>query len=207
MSLPLILLVGAGGHARSCIDVIEQEGRYAIAGLIGMAQEVGETVLGYPVLGEDAGLPALRSRYPNALVTLGQIETPEPRIRLFASLEQLGFNLPTIVSPKSHVSRHATVAAGSIVMHGAIINAGALVGRNCILNSQSLIEHDTVIEDHCHISTGALVNGGVTVGAGCFIGSGSVLREGIQLGERCLVGMGLSVRKSHASQSRITQKT
>jgi sugar O-acyltransferase (sialic acid O-acetyltransferase NeuD family) len=205
MSLPLILLVGAGGHARACIDVIELEGRYAIAGLIGMPQEVGETVLGYPVLGEDAELPALRSRFPNALVTLGQIETPEPRIRLFGLLEQLDFNLPTIVSPNSHVSRHTTVAAGSIVMHGAILNAGARVGRNCILNSQSLIEHDAVIEDHCHISTGALVNGGVTVGAGCFIGSGSVLREGIQLGERCLVGMGLSVRKSHASQSRITR--
>jgi sugar O-acyltransferase (sialic acid O-acetyltransferase NeuD family) len=205
MSLPLILLVGAGGHASACIDVIEQEGRYAIAGLIGMAQEVGETVLGFPVLGEDADLPALRSRYPNALVTLGQIETPQPRIRLFATLEQLGFNLPAIISPNSHVSRHATVAAGSIVMHGAIINAGARVGRNCILNSQSLIEHDAVIEDHCHISTGALVNGGVRVGQGSFVGSGSVLREGIVLGEDCLVGMGLAVRKSQPAQSRIIQ--
>ena len=29
MSKLPILLIGAGGHARACIDVIEQEGRFA----------------------------------------------------------------------------------------------------------------------------------------------------------------------------------
>jgi len=203
MNQPAILLVGAGGHTRACIEVIEQEGRYAIAGLVGMPVEVGETVLGYPVLGGDAELPALRERCSNALITLGQIQSPEARIRLFSLLERLCFSLPVVVSPRGHVSRHASLGPGSIVMHGAIVNACARVGRNCILNSRALVEHDAVIEDHCHISTGALVNGGARVGAGSFVGSGSVLREGIALGERSLVGMGLVVRKSHPAQSRI----
>jgi UDP-3-O-[3-hydroxymyristoyl] glucosamine N-acyltransferase len=34
------------------------------------------------------------------------------------------------------------------------------VGRNCIINTKALVEHDAIIEDHCHISTGAIVNGG-----------------------------------------------
>jgi sugar O-acyltransferase (sialic acid O-acetyltransferase NeuD family) len=205
MSQPAILLVGAGGHARACIDVIEQEGRYAIAGLVGMPDEVGEIVLGYPVLGGDDDLPYLRERCPNALVTLGQILSPEPRIKLYSLLERLGFALPIVVSPMGHVSRHASLGPGCIVMHGAIVNAGARVGRNCILNSRALVEHDAVIDDHCHISTGVLVNGGAQVGAGSFVGSGSVLKEGITLGERCMVGMGLAVRKSHPAQSRIIQ--
>lgn len=29
-----ILLIGAGGHCPSCIDVIEQEGRFSIAGVV-----------------------------------------------------------------------------------------------------------------------------------------------------------------------------
>ncbi|KFB70902.1 MAG: putative acetyltransferase EpsM [Candidatus Accumulibacter phosphatis] len=198
-----ILLVGAGGHARACIDVIEKEGRYAIAGLVGTPDEVGGVVLGYPILGGDAELPALRERCPNALITLGQIQSPEPRIRLFALLERLGFTLPAVVSPRGHVSCHASLGPGSIVMHGAIVNACARVGCNCILNSRALVEHDAVIEDHCHISTGVLVNGGARVGAGSFVGSGSVLREGVALGERCLVGMGLAVRKNYPAQSRI----
>ena len=205
MTQPFILLVGAGGHARACIDVIEQEGRFAILGLVGMPDEVGQTVLGYPVLGGDADLPSLRERCPNALVTLGQIKSPDPRIRLYSLLERLDFALPAVVSPLGYVSRHALLGSGSIVMHGALVNAGARVGCNCILNSRALIEHDAVIEDHCHISTGVLVNGGARVGAGSFVGSGSVLKEGIALGERCLAGMGLSVRTSHSAQSRIIQ--
>ena len=34
-----LLLIGAGGHCRSCIDVIEQEGRFRIAGVV---DKVGE---------------------------------------------------------------------------------------------------------------------------------------------------------------------
>ena len=88
MTQESILLVGAGGHARACIDVIEQEGRFTVVGLVGLPNEVGSRVLGYPVLGTDADLPALLGDYPHALVTVGQIKTPEPRIRLFDLLQQ-----------------------------------------------------------------------------------------------------------------------
>lgn len=190
MSRPSILLVGAGGHARACIDVIEQEGRFAIIGAVGQAHEVGGSLLGYPVIGTDADLPTLLRETACALVTVGQIKTPEPRIRLFEILERSGCDLPVIVSPRAHVSSHATVGAGSIVMHGAVVNAGATVGRNCIVNSQSLIEHDTTIGDHCHVSTAAAINSGVRVGAGSFIGSGSCVRQELTIGERCVIGMG-----------------
>ena len=185
-----ILLVGAGGHARACIDVVEQEGRFAVAGLVGHREEMGAKVLGYPVLGTDTDLPALLRDYPNALVAVGQIKTPEPRIRLFDRLQEIGCRLPAIVSPRAYVSPHAVLGAGTIVMHGAVVNAGASIGRNCILNSQSLVEHDAVIADHCHISTAAAVNSGVNVGVGTFLGSNSSVRQCLAIGERCLIGMG-----------------
>ena len=200
-----LLLVGAGGHAHACIDVIEQAGGYAITGVVGCPKEVGQNVLGYPVIGSDPGLAALKAACPNALVTVGQIKSPDLRIRLFDLLVGLGFNLPIIVSPLAHVSRHASLGAGSIVMHGAIINAGARIGNNCIINSQALVEHDVRIAEHCHISTGTRVNGGAVVGTGSFIGSGSILREGIQLGERCVVGMGLAVRNNQPAHTWILQ--
>jgi sugar O-acyltransferase (sialic acid O-acetyltransferase NeuD family) len=188
-----ILLVGAGGHARACIDVIEQEGRFTVAGLVGLPNEVGSRILGYPVLGTDADLPVLLGDYAHALVTVGQIKTPQPRIRLFDLLEQNGNSLPAIVSPRAYVSPHASLGLGTIVMHGAVVNAGAVVGRNCIINSQSLVEHDVVIADHCHIATAAAINSGVRIGAGTFIGSNSSVRQCIHIGEQCLIGMGQRV--------------
>ncbi|MFZ3218898.1 MAG: acetyltransferase [Rhodoferax sp.] len=193
MSREAILLLGAGGHARSCIDVIEQEGRFNVGGLVGLPQEVGSRVLGYPVLGADSDLPGLLPRFSQVLIALGQIKTPEARMRIFALLEERGCNLPVIVSPRSHVSRHAQVGAGTIVMHGAIVNAGASIGRNCIINSLALVEHDAVVGDHCHIATAAVVNGDVSIGAGSFIGSNVCIRQGSRFGERCVIGMGQQV--------------
>ncbi len=198
MSLP-ILLLGAGGHARACIDVIEAQARFAVSGLVGLPQECGTRVLGYPVLGTDADIPELLTGRAHALVSMGQIKTPEPRVRLFGLVKQYGSVPPAIVSAHAYVSRHAVVGAGTIVMHGAVVNAGAIVGENCILNSQSLIEHDVFIEDHCHISTGAAINSGVRVGAGSFVGSGASVRQGLRLGERCLVGLGQRVLKDLAA--------
>lgn len=193
MSKKPLLLVGAGGHARSCIDVIERHGEFMIAGLVGVVAEVGTRVLGYPVLGTDANLESLRSHADHALLAVGQIKSPDVRIALFEALAAGGWSLPAIVSPLAHVSRHAQVGDGTIVMHGAIVNAAATVGRNCILNSLSLVEHDVDIADHCHVATAATVNSGVWVGQGTFIGSNSSLRQGITIGERCVVGMGQHV--------------
>lgn len=193
MSLPDIILVGGGGHCRACIDVIEQEGRYRIAGIVDLPGKIGETLLGYPVIGSDADLPQLLQAYKNALITLGQIKSPERRRALFDLLKGLEAHLPAIVSPRAYVSRHAQVDDGSIVMHGALVNAGARVGRNCIINTFCLLEHDTIIGDHCHISTAAIINGGTAVAQGTFIGSNTVTREAIEIGQNCIVGGGVTV--------------
>jgi sugar O-acyltransferase (sialic acid O-acetyltransferase NeuD family) len=184
-----ILLLGAGGHARACIDVIELEARFVVSALIGLPHEVGTAVLGYPVVGSDMDVPKWLSDCSYGLVSMGQIKTPEPRIRLFDILERSGFRLPTIVSPRAYVSRHASLGAGTIVLHGAVINAGAVIGRNCIINSQALVEHDAQIADHCHISTATAINSGARVGSGTFIGSGSSVRQGAVIGDRCVIGM------------------
>lgn len=193
-----LLLIGAGGHARACIDVIEQEGRFTVAGLVGLAEEVGSRVLGYPVLGTDLDLPDLLAAHGYALVTLGQIKTPKHRHRLFERVLESACELPIIVSPRAYVSPHARLGAGTIVMHGAVVNSAVVVGRNCIINSQSLVEHDVVIADHCHIATSAAVNSGVRIGSGVFVGSTTCVRQGVTIGDGCVIGMGQRVLKDCA---------
>ena len=202
MIKPQLILIGAGGHARSCIDVIEHQGKYQIAGLIGMPDEVDKCHFDYSVINSDGSLPQLAKRYQYALITVGQIRSPDARIRLYNRLVELGFKLPIVVAPSAHVSRHATIGEGSIVMHGAIVNAGAKIGSNCIINTRAVIEHDARVFDHCHISTGAIVNGEANICIGSFIGSGSVVKEGVTIGQRSVVGMGLAVRHNQAENVR-----
>lgn len=202
MSKPNIILIGAGGHAQACIDVIEQQGQYEIAGLVGAQHELNAQSLGYSVIGTDDNLAALARQYQNVLIAIGQIKSAGTRIRLYQRVVELGFNLPSIISSTAYVSPHAHIGAGSIVMHGAIVNAGAYVGENCIINSRALIEHHAVVKNHCHISTGVILNGDVKVSQECFVGSGSVVKQGVSIGKGCIVGMGLFLRHDLADGAR-----
>ncbi|TGL98088.1 acetyltransferase [Leptospira barantonii] len=188
-----IILIGAGGHTRSCIDVIESEGKYSIVGLIGSEQELGTEILGYKVIGTDRDLEKLHKDCGSAIVTVGHIKNSEPRIRIFRRLKEIGFELPVIVSPIAHVSKHSKIGNGCIIMHHTIVNSNVEIGDNCIINSKVLLEHDVKIGNHCHISTGAILNGEVSVGDASFIGSGSVVRETISIGANSLVAMGSRV--------------
>lgn len=192
MSEPL-LLIGSGGHARSLIDVVESSSRWHVLGLVGLPEQVGEEVLGYPILGCDQDLSSLRQMCVHALLAVGQIGLSTQRQRLEANLKRLAFALPAVISDRAHVSRHAQLGLGTSVGHGVIVNAGTRIGDCCILNSNALIEHDAVVGDYCHISTGALVNGGVKIGEGSFIGSGAVLREGIDLPPQTVISAGKRV--------------
>lgn len=196
MSKPKLILIGAGGHAQSCIDVIEHQDQYQIAGLVGSADELNSQTLGYPIFATDLELGGLSQEFPWALVTVGQIKTPKIRMMLYENLIDSGFKLPIIISPAAYVSSRASIGPGTIVMHGAVINAGACIGSNCIINSCALVEHGAIVGDHVHISTGAILNGDSSVGSGSYVGSAAVIREGIKVGDDCLVGMGLNVRHS-----------
>lgn len=185
-----VLLIGGGGHCTSCIDVIESTGKWRIGGIVERAGADRGSVMGYPVIGEDADLPALRRRYAHALVTIGQIESAAARVAVAGVLRELGFSLPVVVSGLARVSRTARVAPGTVVMHGAVVNALAEIGENCIINTHAVVEHEAVIGTHCHVSTGAVINGGCRVGERCFIGSGAVLMNGISVSAGCVVGAG-----------------
>jgi len=191
-----IILIGGGGHCKSCIDVIEQQGKYQIAGIIDMPKNLHHKVLGYEVIATDSDLPRLVNEYENFLITLGQIKSPEKRIRIFQTLKKSEAKLPVIISPLTYVSKHAKIGNGTIIMHHVLINAGANIGSNCIINSKALIEHDAIIGDHCHIATGAIINGGTVISPKTFVGSNAVCKEYIKIGENAVIGCGAKITKN-----------
>lgn len=195
-----IILIGAGGHAKSCIDVIEQEGKYNIAGLIDSSAELNSKLMGYPIIGKDEDLQELRNNFNTAFISIGQIKTSKVRKNIYDILSELEFILPSIISPNAYVSQKSTINDGTIVMNGAIVNSNVAIGSNCIINSRVLLEHDVTIDNHCHISTGAILNGGVTVKEGSFIGSGSVVRESIAINSKSILSMGSIIKQDIANK-------
>ena len=195
-----IILLGGGGHCKSCIDVIEAQNQYKIAGIIDLKDKVGSKVLGYSIIGSDEDLLHLTKQYNNFLITIGQIKNFQLRAKMFNELKKKGMNLPVIISPRACVSRTAKIGEGTIIMHNVLVNADAQIGKNCIINNNALIEHETIIGDNVHISTGATVNGQCEVGADSFIGSGAVLANNIKISSNIIVGAGSVIVSSLLEQ-------
>ncbi len=198
-----LILIGAGGHAVSCIDAIESQGIYKIQGLIGESGEVGAIRSGYSVLGCDADLAKFAGTVDYALVAIGLGPSPEKRKELCEYVSRLGFKFPVITPRTSYISPRASIGVGTVIMHGVTINSAADIGSHCIINTNALIEHEVTISNYSHISTGVIINGGVRVGQDSFIGSGSVLKQGISVGEKCFIGMGQRIVSDVPDHKRI----
>ncbi|WP_320113078.1 acetyltransferase [Draconibacterium orientale] len=191
-----IILIGAGGHCISAIDIIESANQYEIKGILDMPDKVGQSILGYPIIGSDDQIQELVAHTPNFLITVGQIRNANIRKKIVEKVIQANGKLPVISSGLAYISRHADVEDGTILMHGAVINAGAKIGKACIINSKALIEHEATVGDFTHISTACILNGQVSVGSNCFIGSNTVIANNITICDNVILAAGSQVLKS-----------
>ena len=205
MTASAILLIGAGGHSKSCIEAVESDGKHRIFGIIGLKEEVGSKILGYQVVGTDEDLNDIVENCGLAIISAGQIKSPALRRHLYGLAFSAGFVFPRIVARSAHVSQHSVIGAGTLVMPGAVVMPGVKIGINSIVNSQALVEHDAEIGQDCHISTGALINGGCHIGDGTFIGSGAIIKHGVNIGSNCVIGMGVHVKSDVLSEEVVTE--
>ncbi len=191
-----ILLIGGGGHCTACIDVIEAQGRFKIAGIVELKQKLHQRFLGYEAIACDEELPGLAEKYKYFVITIGQVKNADKRIGKFEYLKNLGAEFPVIISPSAYVSKQAFIGEGTIVMHQAFVNANAAIGKNCIVNTRAVIEHGVKLADHCHISTGSIINGNCRIGEAVFVGSNSVLANNINVSAKTVIGAGSVVVES-----------
>lgn len=194
MSKSKLILVGGGGHCKSVIDVAERAG-YEIYGVIDEYKQLGETILGYPVLGGDDAIEKYVGE-ASFLITVGFITNPQVRMHLYNKIISLGGVMATVISPYAYVSPYASIGQGTVVMHNACIGVGCVVGDNVIINTFSNIEHESNVGNHCHISTGAMINGSCVIGERVFVGSQSTIANQVAISSDVIVGAGSLVRKS-----------
>jgi UDP-perosamine 4-acetyltransferase len=187
--------IGAGGHAKSVIDVLRAAGGFEIVGLLDIdTSRHGGEVMGVPIRGGDELLSRLCSEgVDHAFIGIGSVGDPGVRRRAYERCRDAGFEVVRAIHPRATVSPAAVVGDGITVMAAAVVNAGAVIGRNVIVNTGAIVEHDCRIADHVHVATGSRLSGGVVVGEGAHVGAGAVIREGIHIGAGAIVGAGAVV--------------
>lgn len=197
-----VVLIGGGGHAKSCYEILLNSVTTKVIGYTDKYPSLEHSRLSITYLGIDESAKTLISqvKFLNAIGHLGE---PSLRIKLTELYSSWGAKFLKAVSQNAIVSDYAQIGEGSVIMNHAIVQADTQIGAHCIINNLALIEHDCIIGDQVHVSTGAIINGGVKVGNNSFIGSGAIIRNGIEIGKNVLIGMGAVVTSSVPDYSKV----
>ena len=184
-----IVVVGAGGHAKVCIELLQAMGE-SVAYCIGTDPAV-EQCLGVPVLQGDEHLQYLYQQgYRRAFIALGPNRL---RVKLGTLAQTLGYTLVAAISPHCVLSPSATIGAGVAIMAGAVVNADAVIGELAIINTGTSVDHDCRIGSGAHLAPQCALAGCVEVGQGAFLGVGCKVIPGVLIGANATVGAGAVV--------------
>lgn len=191
-----VLVVGASGHAKVVLDILEKQGLHQVAGLLDDFKPAGTTVFGYPVLGRVADvLPlATENNADGLFVAIGDNFI---RSQIVERLKSLAPRLTFVsaVHPSAQIARGVSLGGGSVVMAGVAINSDARIGEFCIVNTNSSIDHDNRLAPFSSMAPRVATGGNVTIGERSSIGIGAVILHGRTIGQHCVIGAGAVVTR------------
>lgn len=181
-------MVGAGGHARVCIEALLDDPANAVVGAVS-GDGTGADGLPVPVIGLDSDLlGVVRSQgVDRVFVAIGDNAA---RAALTARCDAEGLLQAIAVSRYAMVSPSCVLGAGSAVLAGGVVNAAARLGRGAIVNTGARVDHDCVVGDFVHLSPGSVLCGGVRIGRGTIIGPGATIVPNVSVGARAVVAAG-----------------
>jgi sugar O-acyltransferase (sialic acid O-acetyltransferase NeuD family) len=189
---PYLLIFGAGGHAKSTMDMVKLQEKYAIAGILDDDKHLtGGEVLGILVLGTRVLFPTLIEQGVKLAANgVGGILDINVRINVFEAMEKAGFSFPFLVHPRASVEVSTVMEDGVQVFANAYVGSEAVLHSRCMINTNAVVSHDCVIGMYTHIAPGALLAGQVHVGAHTLIGMGVTTAIGVRIGDNVRIGNG-----------------
>jgi UDP-perosamine 4-acetyltransferase len=181
-----VIIVGAGGHAKVCIEILREMGE-KISFCIG-GSDSPENCLDIPVLRGDEHIQILRHK--------GYF-----RAKLGNDCIREGYQIINAISSHAIISPSVKLGCGVAVMAGSVINAESIIEDFAIINTGATIDHDCRIGRAAHIAPQCGLAGRVSVGPQSILGIGCKVIPEIKIGEQVTVGAGSVVVRDIGSNA------
>jgi sugar O-acyltransferase (sialic acid O-acetyltransferase NeuD family) len=179
-----LLIYGCGGHARSVIDVLEQDKPDMSLCIIDEQAKEGEVIAGFPVFREekegDLFFLAIGDNYKRA-----------EKFRSMRDRQPI-----SILSKTSHIGSRATILQGVFVGNFVHIGPESVIGPNSIINNGAVVEHEVQIGAYCHVGPNATISGRSKLGDFVFVGAGATIIDSINICSDVMIGAGSVVVKN-----------
>tara|TARA_B110000003_G_scaffold218640_1_gene218318 strand:+ start:5076 stop:6140 length:1065 start_codon:yes stop_codon:yes gene_type:complete len=189
-----IVIIGGGGHAKTCIDILKQNSKYEIIGIVDSKIDPGTDIMGIKVIGDNSILQDLRDDGVSYAVNgVGSVSNPKIRKKVYQLIKDMGFQLPNIIHPSAVIEPSAKYGEGNQFMMGCSVGSDTVINDNCLINSGAIVSHDSMLHSHCHIAPGAILAGSVDIGTSSLIGMGSTIYIGVKVGKETIIHNGINV--------------
>lgn len=176
-----IYLIGAGGHAKVIIALLEEQGRKCL-GIFDDNQKLWGTKLwDIPITGPIVSLPDKQNI--SAVIAIGNNE-----VRRNISKNFMNVRWDTLVHPHAWIHKSVTIKEGTVIFAGVVIQPDTVLGAHTIINTSASIDHDCRIGNFCHIAPGCHLAGGVQMGDCSFLGVNSAVLPCINISSDIVVG-------------------
>lgn len=186
-----LLIFGAGGHSKVCIETALSAGYTIEAIFDDDNSKEGETFLDIPIVG---GTEKLLKEYPpDSYELFIAIGNNRMRMEKYEFLKDRGYSFAKLIHPFSFISKTAEIGDNVLIMPGVVVNSMTVISANVILNTGCTVDHECKIMPHVHIAPGVNLAGNVFVGTGSFLGIGSKVIQEIKIGILNIIGAGAVV--------------
>lgn len=188
-----LLIVGAGGFGRECLDIVEalNDGGASIE-FVGFVDDRG----GDPDLLARRGavfigpVDVATGHADRFVVAIGDGAARE---RIADRLHHDGMVAPVLVHPQATIGSDCRLGEGTIVNAGARATTNITLGRHVQLHANCTVGHDAELDDHVSVYPGATISGSVRLERGVTIGTGANVLPGVRVGAGSFVGAGAVV--------------
>ncbi|WP_445736484.1 NeuD/PglB/VioB family sugar acetyltransferase [Mariniflexile sp.] len=192
-----IIVIGASGHAKVIIDIVEKQGDFEIFGLIDSFKNIGDKVFDYSIIGNEKDIPNIikDNNIIGGVIAIGDNFT---RMQLYNKIIAIynDFQFVSAIHPNAVIGKNVTIGNGSVIMAGVVINSDSKIGIQTIINTKSSIDHEAKIGNFSSIAPGVTIGGDVTIGKCSAVSLGAKIIEGIHIGNNTVIGAAALVLKS-----------
>ncbi len=192
------VLIGAGGHAKVLLDLIELIGGKVLFVTDRNSRWHGHQIGSTQIRGFDDLIYDLNPANVRLINAVGSIGPPVSRRAVYQRFSEQGYIFQTLIHPSAVVSSAAQIEAGAQIMAGAVVQTGSRVHANALVNTRASVDHDCVIGPHAHVGPGVTLSGDVHVGETAHVGTGATVIQGIRIGREAMIGAGAVVIRNVA---------
>jgi sugar O-acyltransferase (sialic acid O-acetyltransferase NeuD family) len=183
------IILGAGGHAKEVLSVIEQSYNDKGLAFFDNTIEGSKKLFGFSIFYKNEQLKDFNTFF----LGIGGI-----RVRKILSQLGLDYGLEWVGcrSINAQVGKYEVYIDKTVdLMSGVIISNSVSIGMGTLLNRNVNVHHDVTIGSFCEIAPGVQLLGKVKLGNEVFVGAGAILLPNVRVGNNAIIGAGAVVTK------------